>query len=73
MDEGKLLGHIVFAHGVSIDPERVEAIQKIEIPRHKQATQGFMGKIFFLRRFIPNLAEILKPISNMLTKYAEIK
>jgi len=73
MDEGKLLGHIVFARGVSIDPERVEAIQKIEIPRHKRATQGFMGKINFLRRFIPNLAEILKPISDMLKKDAENK
>ena len=39
MDEGKLLGHIVSARGVSIDPERVEAIQKLEIPRHKKGTQ----------------------------------
>lgn len=56
MGEGKLLGHIVFAWGVSIDPERFEAIQKLEIPRHKKGTQGFQGKINFLRRFIPNLA-----------------
>jgi len=73
MDEGKLLGHIVFAHAVSIDPERVEAIQKIDIPIQKKATQGFLGKINFLRRFIPNLAEILKPIYDMLKKYVEIK
>jgi len=73
MDEGKLLGHIVSSHVLSIDPERVEAIQKIKIPRHKKATQGLLGKNKFLRRFIPNLAEILEPISDMLKKYAKIK
>jgi len=73
MDEGKLLGHSVFAHGVSVDPERFKAIQKLEIPRHKKGTQGFLGKINFLRRFIPNLAKILKPISDMLKKDADIK
>ena len=31
--EGKLLGHIVSAKGVKIDPIRVEAIQKLSIPR----------------------------------------
>ena len=73
MDEGKLLGHIVSARGVSIDPERVEAIQRIEIPRHKKVVQAFLGQINFLRRFVPNLAEIIKPISDMLKKNVEIK
>ena len=73
MDEGKLLGHIVSARRVNINPERVEAIQKLEIPRHKKGTQGFLGKINFWRRLIPNLAEILKPISDMLKRDAEIK
>jgi len=72
-DEGKLLGHIVSSCGVSIDSKRVEAIQHIEIPRHKRATQAFLGKIIFLRRFVPNLAEIIKPVSNMLKKDVEIK
>lgn len=73
MDKGKLLGHIVYANGVNIDPERVEAIQRIEIPRHKKRVQSFQGKINFLRRFTPNFAEIIKPISNMLKKEVEIK
>ena len=32
MQEGRLLGHIVLAHGIWIDPERVAAILKIGIP-----------------------------------------
>ena len=42
---GKLLGHIVLAKGVKIDPVRVEAIQKLSIPRSKRDIQSFLGKI----------------------------
>jgi len=33
LEEGKLLGHIVFAEGVNIDPARVQEIQTLSIPR----------------------------------------
>jgi len=32
VDEGKLLGHIIFKDGVKVDPERVEAIKKVPMP-----------------------------------------
>jgi hypothetical protein len=35
--------------------------------------QSFLGKVNFLRRFIPNLAEIIKHITCMLRKGNEIK
>lgn len=33
LEEGKLLGHIVSAEGVRIDPTGVQAIQTLSIPR----------------------------------------
>ena len=36
LSEEKILGHIVSAEGVKIDPIRVEAIQKLSIPRSKR-------------------------------------
>jgi hypothetical protein len=36
MKEGKFLGHIVSAEGVRIDPNRVEAIQTLSLPRSKK-------------------------------------
>jgi hypothetical protein len=51
----------------------VEAIKKIDIPRNKKAMQSFIQRIHFLRRFIPNFAEIIKLITNMLKKDAKIK
>jgi len=73
MEEGKLLGHIVHHDGIRIDPERIKAIQQIEQPRHKKGIQSFMGKINLLRRFIPNLAETSKPISDMLKNDKDVK
>jgi ribonuclease HI len=73
MQEGKLLGHIVSAEGVRIDPSRVEAIQALSIPRSKKEVQSFLGKINFLRRFVPNFAEEVKLITTMLKKGNEVR
>eukprot|EP00253_Pinus_taeda_P024607 PITA_24607 len=73
MSEGKLLGHIISKDGIRIDPARVEAIQQLEQPRRKKEIQSFNGKLIFLRRFIPNLAEHLREITNMLKKDNELK
>jgi hypothetical protein len=72
MQEGKLLGHIVFKDGIKIDPKRVEAIQTIRIPRNVKEIQAFLGTINFLRRFIPNFAEIVKLITGMLKKDSRV-
>jgi hypothetical protein len=69
MEEGKLLGHIIS----KIDPSTVEGILKIGIPKSKKEVQCFLGKVDFLRRFIPNLTKIIKYITSMLKKGNEIK
>jgi hypothetical protein len=71
VDEGKLLGHIIVEDGVKMDPERVEAIQKVPLPPTKKALQSFLGRINFVRRFIPNLAELMKPLLKLLKKDAK--
>jgi hypothetical protein len=73
LKKGKLLGHIVSAEGVKIDPARVEAIQKLSMPRSKKDIQSLLGKINFVRRFIPNFAELVKHITSMLKKGSKIK
>jgi hypothetical protein len=71
VDEGKLLGHIIAKDGVKMDPERVEAIQKVPLPPTKKSLQSFLGQINLVRRFIPNLAKIMKPLLKLLKKYVK--
>jgi hypothetical protein len=68
-----LLVHIVSQDGIRIDPKRVEAIETLAIPRNVKEIQSFLGKIIFLRRFVPNFAEIVKLITDMLRKNSEVK
>lgn len=68
VDEGKLLGHIIAKDGVKVDPKRVEAIKQDPLPQTKKALQSFLGQINFVRRFIPNLAETIKPTLKLLKK-----
>jgi hypothetical protein len=71
--KGKLLGHIISKDGISIDPSRIEAIKKIPLPTDKKALQSFFGQINFIRRFVPNFVEIVKPLNRLLKKDAHFE
>eukprot|EP00253_Pinus_taeda_P029566 PITA_29566 len=73
LEEGKLLGHIISKDGIRIDPDRIQAIQNMPHPRNIKELQAFLGKINFLRRFIPNLAELSRFLNNMLKKDSKVK
>ena len=63
--EGKLLGHMVSKKGISLDPERIKAIEQIPLPHNKKGMQSYMGTINFVRRFVPDFAQIVKPLQQM--------
>ena len=73
LEEGKLLGHIISKDGIRIDPDRIQAIIQVPHPRNIKEFQAFLGKINFLRIFIPNLAELIRLLNNMLKKDSKVK
>ena len=73
LEEGKFLGHIISKNGIRIDPDRIQAILQVPHPRNIKELQAFLGKINFLRRFIPNLAELIRLLNNMLKKDSKVK
>jgi hypothetical protein len=68
VSSGKLLGHVVFDYGISIDPERVKAIQNLIVFSLKKGIQSFMEKINFIRGFILDSSKMVKTIHNLLRK-----
>ena len=60
--EGKLLGFIVSKDGMIIDLKRKDAIAKIGLLSSKKAMQSFLGKINFVKRFVPNFAQIVRSL-----------
>ena len=71
--EGKLLGHLVSKKGVSIDPERIKAIEQIPLTHNKKGMQSFMGTINFMWRFVPDFAQIVKPLQQMVKQSVQFK
>ena len=55
-------------YGIIVDPERVEAIEKTGLPSSKKAIQSFLEKINFVRIFVPNFAEIVRPLQDLVKK-----
>ena len=65
MEEGAFLGFVISPEGITIDPGRIEAIV---LPHNKKTMQYFLGKINFVRRFISDFTEIVKPLQEMIKK-----
>jgi hypothetical protein len=73
VDKGKLLGHIIYKDGITIDIFMVEATKRIHLPKDKKALQSVFGQINFVRRFILNIAKIVKPLNRLLNKDAHLE
>ena len=71
--EGKLLGFIVSKEGMIIDLERTEVISKIGLPNSRKAMQPFLGKINFVRRFVPKFSQVVKPFQHLVKKDVPFK
>ena len=67
------MGHIISKDGVKIDPERVKAIKDVPLPINVKSLQSFNGQINFIRRFIPNLVDLMKPLHKLLKKDAKFE
>jgi hypothetical protein len=65
VEQGKLFGSIVSKDGMIIDPERTQAISKLPPPSSKKSMQCFLGKINFVRTFVPSFSEIVRPLHNL--------
>ena len=66
----KYLGYILTEAGLEIDPEKTEAILQRTIPRNLKQLISFLQTCSWFRRYIPNFAEVAKPLSNLTKKKA---
>ena len=56
LTEVRLLGHIVSASGVLVDPEKVEAVMSWERLKSVFKIRGFLGLAGYYKRFIENFS-----------------
>lgn len=60
------LGHTVTSAGIQPLPSKVQAIQDFPLPTTRRQLREFLGLLNFYRRFIPNCATVLHPLTDLL-------
>uniref|UniRef100_A0A2N9GPS6 Uncharacterized protein n=1 Tax=Fagus sylvatica TaxID=28930 RepID=A0A2N9GPS6_FAGSY len=55
---GKFLGFLVHQRGIDVDPARASAIATMKPPTTHKELKSFLGKLSYIRRFIPGLAAL---------------
>ncbi|CAI7793784.1 unnamed protein product [Closterium sp. NIES-54] len=66
--ELEFLGHVVSRDGIKVDPAKIKTIQEWKSPTNITELKSFLGFVNYVRRFIPNMAGITGPLTDMLHK-----
>lgn len=64
----KFLGHLISNSGISVDPDRIQALVNFPEPRDKTELLRFLGMVNFSSRFLKNRSHILEPMTAILKK-----
>ena len=62
------LGHVVSANGVSMEPDKIEAISKWPPPANVKEVRAFLGLAGYYRNFVAQFSAISTPITSLLQK-----
>ncbi|KAL5568504.1 hypothetical protein UlMin_025079 [Ulmus minor] len=68
VNTGKFLGVIVHREGITVDEAKAAAIREMPSPKNQDQLRTLIGKVSYLRRFIPGLAELTSPMTKLLKK-----
>ncbi|CAL2229589.1 unnamed protein product [Prunus armeniaca] len=68
VSSGKFLGFQVHQRGIDVDPKKTRAINSLAPPRSPKELKSFMGRLSYIRRFIPGLAATMSIFTPLLKK-----
>ena len=64
-----LLGYIVSAEGIKCDPDKTEAISKLNHPTNVRGVRSFLGMASYYRQCINNFAKLAAPLVQLTRKH----
>jgi hypothetical protein len=70
---GQFLGFFIHERGIEVGQKLIGAIDNMEAPSNKKELKLLIGKINFIRRFISNLLERIRPFRPLLKLKADHK
>ena len=73
LTEVRFLGHVLSTSGVSVDPEKFEAVMSWERPKSVFEIRSFLGLDRYYRRFIGDFSRIAAPMTRLTRKEAKFE
>ncbi|CAI7792207.1 unnamed protein product, partial [Closterium sp. NIES-53] len=70
-DRLEFLGHVISANGVEIDLKMIATIQAWHAPTNLTELQSFLGFVNYVCQFVPDMAQLTAPLTDLLRKGVE--
>ena len=67
-DKIQYFGYVITKYGISVDPDKIKAIEKWSVPKDVNHVWSFMGITGYYRRFIEGFSRIANPINSLQKK-----
>lgn len=62
------LGHVISGDGISVDPQKVQAVKEMSAPTDAKEVRSFVGMAGYYRRFVKDFSKIAAPLSQLTRK-----
>ena len=64
-EEVAFLGHRIGSSGLSVAPDKAEAVQRWPLPRSVRDVRSFLGLANYYRRFVQDYSRIAMPLTEL--------
>ena len=68
LDRVAFLGHVTSAEGVSVDPQKIEAVVNWKLPKNVSEVRSFLGLAGYYRKFVEGFSRIAAPLTKLTRK-----
>ena len=68
LDNVAFLGHVIYEDGVSVDPQKTEAIVDWPSPANVTEVRSFLGLAGYYRRFVKDFSKLAMPLTQLTQK-----
>ena len=71
LDRVTFLGHVISAEGVSVDPQKIEAVVNWKPLKNVSEVRSFLGLTGHYRKFVEGFSKIAAPLTKLIRKYVK--
>ena len=62
------LGHVIYKDGITVDPNKIEAVVNWDRPTNVSEVRSFLGLAGYCRRFVKGFSRIAAPLTQLTRK-----